>query len=149
MGGDWSASRSSLFTSVSIEWQAGHATVSVWIILTEDALKTADNRVSLYTDWAIPAFSPETAHFKMSSLTSRAHNGGGKIPGAWTSGPLNFLRWRLIVVGRSSSVSIATCYRLDGPGIESQWRRDFSHPSIPALGPTQPPIQYVSGLSRG
>jgi hypothetical protein len=36
-------------------------------------------------------------------------------------------------VGRDSSVDIATRYKLDGPGIESQWGRDFQHPSRPAL----------------
>ena len=52
--------------------------------------------------------------------------------------------------GRDSSVGIATCYGLDGPLIESRLGgRDFPHPSRPALGPTQPPIQWVPGLSRG
>ena len=52
-------------------------------------------------------------------------------------------------VGRDSSVGIATRYELDGPGIESRWRRDFQQPSRPALGPTQPPIQWVPGLFPG
>jgi hypothetical protein len=47
-----------------------------------------------------------------------------------------------------SSFSIATGYGLDGPGIESRWGRDFPHLSRPALGPTQPPVQWVPGLSR-
>jgi hypothetical protein len=36
-------------------------------------------------------------------------------------------------VDRDSSVGIATRYGLDGPGIESRWGRDFSHPSRPSL----------------
>ena len=52
-------------------------------------------------------------------------------------------------VGRDSVFGIATHYELDGPGIESQWWRDFQHPSRPALGPTQPPVQCVPGHSRG
>ena len=43
----------------------------------------------------------------------------------------------------------ATRYGLDGPGIDSQWGRDFPHPSKPAFGPTRPPIQRVLGHSRG
>jgi len=46
-------------------------------------------------------------------------------------------------------VSIVTHYRLDGPWIESRWGRDFPHLSRPTLGPNQPPIQWVLGLSRG
>ena len=51
--------------------------------------------------------------------------------------------------GRDSSVGIATRYGLDGLGIESRCGRDFPHPSRPALWFTQPPIQWVPGLSRG
>ena len=50
---------------------------------------------------------------------------------------------------RDSVVGTATRYGLDGLGIESRCGRDFPHPSRPALGPTQSPIQWVLGLSRG
>ena len=51
--------------------------------------------------------------------------------------------------GPGSVVFIATGYGLDGPGIESPLGRDLPHLSRPALGPTQPPVQWVPGLSLG
>jgi hypothetical protein len=53
-------------------------------------------------------------------------------------------------VGRDSAVGIATRYGLDGPGSESRWGRHFPQPSRPALGPTQPHVQWVVlGLFSG
>jgi hypothetical protein len=55
--------------------------------------------------------------------------------------------WHYVLVmyilhtSRDRVVGTATCYQLDGPEIESRWRQDFQ-----ALGPTQPPILWVSGV---
>jgi hypothetical protein len=63
--------------------------------------------------------------------------------------PDTYVQIHNMCCGPGSSVSIATGYGLDGPGIESQWGRDFSHTSRPALGPTQPPVQWLPCLFRG
>ena len=53
-----------------------------------------------------------------------------------------------IYCGPGSSVSIATDYPLDGPGLNPGGDEIFRL-SRPALGPTQPPVQWVPGLSWG
>jgi hypothetical protein len=55
----------------------------------------------------------------------------------------------LKLCGPGSSIGIATDYGLEGPEIATRWGRDFAHLSRPALGPTQPPVQWVPDLSPG
>jgi hypothetical protein len=51
--------------------------------------------------------------------------------------------------GPGSSVGIATDYGLDDPGIDSRLERDCPQMSRPALGPTQPPVQWILDLPGG
>ena len=50
--------------------------------------------------------------------------------------------------GPGISVGIATDYGLDGPASNPGGDEIF-RPSRPALGPTQPPVQWLPCLSRG
>ena len=50
--------------------------------------------------------------------------------------------------GPGSAVGIATDYGLDGP-VSNPGGDEIFRPSRPPLGPTQPPVIGVPGLSRG
>ena len=60
----------------------------------------------------------------------------------------NFEVRTLYVSGPGSSVGIVTDYGLEGPGSNPGGDEVF-RPSGLALRPTQPPVQWVPGLSRG
>jgi len=52
------------------------------------------------------------------------------------------------ISGPGSSDSIAADYGLDGPRLNPGGDEIFC-PSRPAMGPTQPPVKWVPGLSSG
>jgi len=59
------------------------------------------------------------------------------------------LSLQAVGVDRDSAVGIATRYELDGPRIEFRRGRHFPYPYRLTLRPTQPPVQWVSGLFTG
>jgi hypothetical protein len=56
-------------------------------------------------------------------------------------GALKLRLVNVVKVGQDGVVSVVTHYGLDGPRIESRYRRHFLHLSRPTLGPKQPPMQ--------
>jgi len=63
---------------------------------------------------------------------------------------LSFYRTLKIISGSGSSVTIATGYGLDGPGIESRWGEIFrTCPDRPWGPPSLLYVQWVPDLSQG
>jgi hypothetical protein len=90
-----------------------------------------------------PMSSKQDKGYKLSPFWSLRHSSCAYSP------PRHVAAYTVILIGRDSSVDIAIRYRLDCPRIESQWGRDFPHPSRPALGPTQPPVHWEPGKFPG
>ena len=71
-----------------------------------------------------------------------------KAPSVHTATLMHLVGLHMADCGLGSSVGIVTDYGLDSPGLNPGGDEIFS-PSSLALGPTQPPIKWVPGLSRG
>jgi len=56
--------------------------------------------------------------------------------------------WGFLEIRNLNLYAVYNYTERDGRGIESCWRREFSHSSRPSLGPNQPPIQGVLVHSR-
>jgi len=68
------------------------------------------------------------------------------MPGCCATGKKESYIYASIIGARGRVVGIGTRYRLDGPGNESRWKRDFPYPSRPTLRPTKTFVQTVTFL---
>jgi len=90
--------------------------------------------------WTWPLLNLTSGHNARFKVQGRSRTGHGSV---------KYSSLWMTMEGQDSVGGIATRYGLDGPGITSRWRRDFSAPSRPALGPTQPLTQWVLGFFQG
>ena len=112
-------------------------------------------RELLGVSWLVPKccyllnnHTASTSRQFSSSNTKHCHQKQSWASSIQSSRSHHIYGWHFVRYGPSSSVGIATDCELGGPGIESRWGEIF-RPTGPTLGPTQPPVQWVPGLSRG
>jgi hypothetical protein len=104
----------------------------------------AAHHCTAYNYINVPVCSSEWLSFTLAQFVMPSSDPLHTVKTELSSWTYTYCIWHL---DRDSSVGIATRYGLDGPGIKSRWGRDFPHLSRSAVGPTQPPIQWVPGLS--
>jgi hypothetical protein len=85
----------------------------------------------------------------LTTTTQCAHANEGYVPEVKDGRIMNLtIHLYTLPIHTYNAVGHATCYGMDGPGIESRWRRCFPHSSRLVLGPTQSPVQWAPGLFR-